>query len=537
MVKELNLKVNSEQMLILDNIVSGLLPHKNFKSELFMEVLYNFFDIVKPEELYGFHLVVYRFLERSQKFAVLRKTTAFKLNLDNFERALSDSIELFLKSSEFDAEAFFSDYGLNFNLEIPKDLNAAVDSAYSIIVDHYKELFEMAFPTEDIPNELSTLSASLEFEYCILASQMGSELLLNGDTERGVTITGPEIFKSSLRSMLDMIDLRFSVKEKTIFNKVTTLDSYQTREAFMEKNKVQYSPIFTSHIDPIGQLCTYRTQDIVTIVANEGVGKTTYVVGDIYDAITQGKNVLGFTGESAQAKIVAMIEAIHVFKMFGIRLSSNEILDPSVIPDSAAYTKERIKEMIQAAKVDLYDNPAYGKFSPANSFNYASFDDELAKEMQKMHHDVIVIDHVGAMDKTLTPKARELRLFDNKSRIDHLMYMEDRLVKIYNCMFINLCHTNTETEKALSKDKGVGSRITAGSGDTSKYSTHIWLLSTNAELKRNNRLSVELNKVRDYEYIEPFIIDREAMVPYFTYDPSHQYVTDDSDIDVDELID
>lgn len=538
MTNNIYIKVNSDQTLLLDNIISGMLPHEHFNIESFSSVLMDFFDIIKSEELYGFYLIIYRFLERGQKYAVLRKTTPITLNRDNFDRALSDSIELFIKSSEFDADRFFSEYGLNYNLDIPKELNSAIDSAYTILLEKYDSLFELKFKTEDISNELVTLSQSLEIEYCILASQVGADILANGVNERGVTYTGAAVFKSNVRSILDMIDMRFSLEDKTMFNKTHILNDYQSRELYMEQNKVQIAPLFQSSIQPIANMCTYRTQDIVTVVANEGTGKTTFGATEIYAALIQGNNVLALTGETATAKFVAMLESIHMFRAFGIRLTIQEIMDGlETIQDSPKYSKERIKEMFNAAKIDFYENPSHGKLVVANSFSYATFDTELRNQMQQLHCSVILVDHVAAMDKTMTPQMQQLRLYDDKSRIDYLIGLEDKLVKQHNCMFINMCHTNNDTEKALTKERSVGSRITAGSGNTSKYSTHIWLLSQNSALLRNNRIMVELNKVRDYEHIEPFILDRELIVPLFTYDSSHQLISDDSDIDVEELID
>lgn len=535
--KIIDVSINSEICLMLDNVISGMLPHENFNSDMISECISELVLTVLPDELYGFYYVIYTMFDNMKHFSTMRHTKSIELTKDIFDKSLKTEITSLILDSNFDSKRFFSEYGKSFNLEIPKEKENATDAAYSICIEKYDELFELKYKTENIFNEFSILKNELKKIYCIASVNAGAMVLTNGENERGEIKSGSDVYINYMESVFAAINERFSIIESKAENPTVKLNSYEDAEEFRSNNIVSLRYIYTSHISQIAENFSYRAQDIVTYVANEGVGKTTYIVGEVYDGLTQGQNVLFYTGETATIKISAMIESIHIFKMYGLRFSVDDLINTDNIVDTRAYTRDRLIEMINSARIDLYNNEKYGKLSLNQSFAYAHAMEAISNEFATRQYDIVVIDHTAAMDRTMDEAAYRLGLKDKRTCIDHLMYCEDKLVKKYNCMFINTSHTSNDSERDIAKGKDVGSRITGNSSDISKYSTHIWLIKTNIELEKNNRRVLEHNKVRDHaKILVPIVVDREIGVPYFTYNAEHQYMSDDANIDVDDLL-
>lgn len=533
----LNIEINSDICLILDNIISGMLPHENFNEDLIHELISELTLTVHSDELYGFYFIVYKIFENMEHYAVMRRAKSVRLTKETFEQSLRTGITSLILDSDFDSKRFFSEYGKSFNIDIPKEKEDASDAAYSICLEKYDELFELKYKTEDVYNEFNLIKNELKKIYCVASINAGATVLVDGENERGEIKSGSDVYINYMESMLAEIKERFSTMEEKAENPTVKLDSYESAEKFRSDNLITLKDVYTSHIEPIAESFTYRSQDIVTYVANEGVGKTSFVIGEVYDALMQGVNVLMYSGETATIKVAAMLESIHIFKMYGLRFRVEDLINTDNIVDTPAYTRDRLAEMINSARIDLYNGESYGKLSLNLSFAYAHTREVISNEFASTHYDLVVIDHTAAMDRTMDETAYRLGLNNIKNCIDYLMYCEDKIVKKYNCMFINTSHTNNDAERDIAKGKETGSRITGNSGNVSKYSTFVWLIKTNAELEKNNRRVLEHNKARDYaKILTPIVIDREITIPYFSYSAEHQYTSDDADIDVDDLL-
>ena len=536
------LKISSSQEEIINKIISGLITHENFNKKNALKYMNDYLEMIDIRELYGFHYAVYRLLYGFKQFRAKNHYTGYKFDSTIFAQNLQTTTESLLFDSGFEATYFFDQIGKSYDLGIPQQRNEAIDTAYSYMMDRFEQLVNLAYPTDDIASELFSLSIELKESYTTFIIKSAAEIQTSGKESRSGRLSGPEVALDYMKSSIAEVEARFRQIESSS-NKVTHITCYDDALQDDTDNNLVHRTLFYTHITPFAEKFPYKSHDIMTIVANEGVGKTTYIVGLCYDALVQGNNIMVFSGETASTEFRRKLEQIHIWKKYQLRIPYDALGDFSLLQKTSLYEVPQIVEIIHAAKKDLWDNEKYGNISLATNFRYAYVKNDLEnfyEDFEKKHGtawDIFVVDHTGAMSTEIESGDFTRKRPDIQAGINEMLPAISEFNRRHDTMCILASHTDNKTEDALTKGKTIGARITGNSAALSKWATHIYLLKTNEDLDRKDQRIIEVNKLRNYKKdINPTVIDREVIIPYFTYNPEHQILDEDKILSGDDLL-
>lgn len=525
-MKYFSFKITPELEETLDNIFSCLLPHDNFNIIEAKGVMEELERTISVNECTG---VYYIFLKAFSRLSVARMylaETSTILRRDMFDHAVSGSITDLILQPAFDAQAFFMSYGRTFELSVPSQLEEAASFAYTEAMNKYDELFEKAVATSEGLVWVNLLKQRMEEELTKKMLSTAANILVEGKTEDKNLRRGATESRRFLSEALTDVNQRITSIFTDLGSRTvgTTITSFNASKQFDEKNRITVKDLYYTGIDPLDIQQPIRTQDIVTVVADEGVGKTRFAVDQAYKALMSGVNVLYICGETAQVKIKGAIEAAHIYNKYQLQLKLKEIEDPTTIKDATLDQIEDISIKINAALVDLFENPDYGKLTLMQSANYEEFEEQIRHYCDKASIDLVIVDHVLALRSTgaFTTYGR---LTTKQMRVSYLYECEDCLVKECNLAFLNTSHPSVETSTDMKQGRAPGARSGAASADSTKYSSIVCVLNNTVELRKQDMVLMYITKLRDEPNIaDTIVLKRLGYTNIHLYDPKYQYL-------------
>lgn len=525
----------------LSNVISCLLPHAAFDVEASKVVIEELNRTISVDECSGVYYIFMKTLSRLSVAKMYLSNVSTALRREMFDHAVSGSIEGILLERAFDATGFFMSYGRTYDLTIPAQFEEACSFAYTEALDMYDELFQRAVPTAEGLNWVNLLKQRMESELTKKMLSVAATILVDGkhsdrDVQRG-PIESRKFLADALADVNQRVTSIFSdVGARTTATTITSLDA---SKQFDNRNRIQARDLYYTGIDPIDMAQPIRTQDIVTIIADEGIGKTRFVVDQAYKAIISGVNVLYICGETAQIKIKRYIESAHLYHMYQLQLKWSEINDPTTIEGATLDEIEEIDIKINAALVDLYENKNYGSITFVQSLNYEDFDESIRHSKDKSNIDLVIVDHVLALGSTGAYTTLG-RLTTKQLRVSYLYECEDRLVKECNIAFLNTSHPSTSTSADLKSGRTPGPRSGAESADSTRYSSIVGVLNNTAELRKQDFVLLYLTKLREeLNNTDAIVLKRLGYTNVHTYDPKYQYLGSGKDakkIDIDDKL-
>lgn len=516
-----HLILDDMQTEILYKIFSGLLPHENFDGRAANALQRKLFATLPFEEVYGINYLFYRMLVNLDMIALTYEKERCGLTRDSFEASLQFSIRDAINRAEFDAVRLFREYGKEFDLQNTNARDDAVDFVYSLAIETYDEIYDLKIPTEVamsyvVPLRDSLRRAVIERSLRLEGLALDSKVVVNGKT-----YTGPDGV-IALRKMneSEMVN-RFSDDAMKSAQSELWADSYEAVKQYNRDNTSPVRPLALFGYEPVDQLFPIRTQDIICLVADEGVGKTKLATDWIHTLIISGRNVLVICGETEVSKFYRTLQLNHISAVANISLTMDELMNREKIPHETEEDLEAINIKIEAACEDLASNPEYGKVLLRQNVSYEAFYDYVKSKAVQHKIDVIVVEHIGILNSDGS-RTVDGFLDNEKKRIDWLFRQEDVLTKELNLCFINTVHLQNESSDKLNSGKKVGIRIGSGSRSTTKYATLAMLLYTTDELERQNIYILEFKKVRDYQKPPTLALFRDGSTTRHTYYPKLQ---------------
>lgn len=536
-MKTFRFRMTSEFEEIMDKIISSLLPHKSFDIIAAKGVAEELNNTIAVDECYGVYYIFLKILNRLNITKLYLQNTATILRREMFDNALAGSITNIIVSSNFEAEQFFSSYNQTFSLDVPQQLEEAASFAYSVCMDKYDELFEMEVPTSEGMSWIELLKQRMEYSITAKMLSNAAQILTEGKTADHSVKRGPLEARKFLADALADVNQRVqSIYADSNSRTVgATICNYSISKQFDANNNLSVRDLYYMGITPIDDLVPVRTQDIITVIADEGIGKTRFAVDQAYRAITAGKNVLYICGETPEKKIKKYIESLHCFETYGLQLQWSEINDPTTITGKSLEEIEDISIKINAAIADFCENKDYGTMTYLQSTFYENFSDTIKYYKDKDNIDVVIIDHVLALrsDGSYTTQGR---LTTKQLRVSYLYECEDILVKECDIAFINTSHPSVQTSADLRADRVPGARAGAESSDSTKYSSMVFILNNNLELRKQDLVKLYVTKLRDIPNIyDTIILKRLGYSNKHVFDPALQYIGNNNKQSEDDL--
>ena len=525
-MKYFSFKITPELEETLDNVISCLLPHQNFDIVEAKGVIEELNRTISTEECSGVYYILLMALNRLSIAKMYLSNAATILRREMFDHAVSSSITELILDKGFDATAFFMSYGKTFELSVPAQFSEAASFAYSEALSKYDELFEKAVPTAEGLVWVNLLKQRMETELTKRMLSTAANILVEGKAEEKNLKRGAAESRRFLAEALADVNQRVTSIFSDLGSRTTetTITSFNSSKQFDEKNRIKVKDLYFTGVDPLDAQQPIRTQDIMTVVADEGIGKTRFAVDQAYKALMAGVNVLYICGETAQIKIKCYIESAHIYNKYQLQLKWKEIEDPTTIQDATLEQIEDTAIKINAALVDLFENPAYGKLTLMQSANYEDFEEQIHHCCDKNNIDLVIVDHVLALRSTGAYTTYG-RLVTKQMRVSYLYECEDNLVKECGLAFLNTSHPSVETSTDLKQGKSPGARSGAASADSTKYSSIVCVLTNTPELRIQDMVLMYITKLRDEPNIaDKIVLKRLGYTNVHIYDPKYQYM-------------
>lgn len=525
-MKYFKFKLSSETQGYLDKVLSSILPHENFDVTEASSVVENLFRTVPIEETYGTNYVMFKIFNKMSLVKRYLANYDTILRQDVYESALATGIANIIGEEQFNAKQFFAEYGKHFDMSVPKELEEAIAYAYSLAMERYEELFEMAIPTAEAFNWLNMLKDSMEHDLTTKMVSITGQILTSGYAVEGKVYKGSADARQLLELMMQDVKSRISEAraEYSMTMTVEPVRSYEEHMQFRERNNLQSRPLYYTGFDPVDDLVQVSTQDIFTIVGDEGIGKTNVAVGQGYEAITQGCNVLFICGESSKTKIEHMLLAAHLFTTEGIALTWKELRDPSTIKIDDVEKLEQITIKINASIHDFLTRPEYGRPFFVDTLYYETYKETIIDNCQAYGIDIVITDHVAALSSN-GQRTNMGYLSDLKTRVEFLALAQIEILKVIDIAFINLTHPSVEASKELKQGKTPGARSSGQSSGVSKGSSIVIVLGAPEAFKPQGLLLAYVTKTREFAPItEPMVLQKQSCTCKFVYDPKLQHL-------------
>lgn len=302
-------------------------------------------------------------------------------------------------------------------------------------------------------------------------------------------------------------------KGLTGLNKIKEIKEEQIIEAtsleFLRKNTTSLEILGDIGIEGIG-LSIYNS-DIVTIIGDEGVGKTNFIHNLNTHMLERGKNILFFVGESTKYKSAKMPLANYINRHYHKKFDWKDLCSSDLSKDN--------KDFISLMEAEYSRLP--GKLYIKKFVKLDTFEKEVSEEIQRHNIDLVVIDHVGLVirrkGETISESISELYKTEIKLKEND---KSDRHVA-----FINLSHTGTEA----SRGKDNFTRIGAESSSTTKDADTVLYLKTNEELRLRGVIKLEMKKLREWEGVQKEYTIKQGFGSTFE-------VVEDSDYEIESIL-
>lgn len=519
-----NFKLTAEIQDHVSRVISGILPHNNFRPELSHPVLASLFRTVPIEETYG---ILYVFLKMFRNLSVLNLYMSGYnqvLRREVFEQAVQSGVTNLIQADAFEAKQFFSDYGKQFDLSVPSELFDAASFVYTLAMEMYDDLFELAIPTEECETWLQVTRDAMEQSIMEKMISIAAQALSTGYQYDKVVYRTPQDVQKLLSLMSTDVTVRLARNRADIAGsgEVSTVSSFEESKLYDDKHFQDLTKLYYLGFEPVDAKFAMHTQDIGLLVADEGVGKTRWMIDQLYKAIIQGVNCIFVCGETKELEAKKRLEAEHIFQMYNLQLSYKELLDISKLNIEDLDALEDIKIKIASATADLYDAEHHGTVSFMQRITYEDCYQEIKDAVDATDAKLVFIDHVLAMEASgeLTSSGR---LHAPTQRISFLFEKENLLVKDLNIAFMNASHPSSELTKLLAQGKRPGKRVGAESSNSSRYATAIFVLTNNLEMQSQDLVSMFIPKLRSDEPItDEIVLYRNGYGNYHSYDPNLQ---------------
>lgn len=531
MANELRKEFGDEVRISFRKILSAMLPHEDYDRELAYNLLMQLNKVLQPQEVYGYDNLLYKFLLGQFKLMDIYDSFMPDLSEEITRMKLEINVQNMATTKDFNLTKTLSEFGVVASVDVPEQFQNAIDYIYSGTLALYAELFEMKISTSQGINELSTLKDAILQALSSNYVSMCAELLTHGLVYERVNYHGFEgmrDFSTHYINELNSIHNSLSGRESA----VVTFKDLSDHKNFNKKASGSVYEMFKWNIAPIDAKSPIMNSDVISVIGDEGTGKTHLVAMLATNCIMSGKDVIVMSGESSPEKVYHMILSNYIFQAKGQRYEWKELLKIDQLPEEDTLIINKCIAELASDKI--------GNINIVPRFTYETFSKEVADIINEDRSRVfggVLIDHIGQLltNGMWTDRGK---LTTEKQRVDYLYYQAIILGDDLNVPFVMIAHTGSEAASQDTKGKATGTRIGGISGNTTKDADiAIWMRTTDA-WKKQGLVQFVCKKFREAKFFDPFILKINFTSSHFEYSDIYQIknVSDESAMDnVDEL--
>lgn len=472
---------------ILDNLISGLLPHENFDKNLFADIYDNITRYIHIDEMSLEYRILFNVFTDVLKVNVLTGKYEPIVTFDFLDNALQVSLLSFISEEGYQFKNWFEQRGVNSNFNIPTNIEDAGAVLYTEVTSLYKRCFDKklssAYALPYLANYRNLFLSSVA-RTCIScqADIMQDKLYFNGKYYKG-----PNDWMEFISKTNTEISQRTNDE---LFNTSIHLNSLEKIEDLLLKGVKSYIPLATYNIEPIDEATPILAHRLVSFCGKENTGKTKFACYIATNLILQNKRVVYMLGESNESDILNNILSNYIYKKYKRFVTPSQII-------GAKECSEEATRLIRIASSEL---TASGCLILRKAFTYENLYNELVTEYESLKFDAVFIDHSCALNSTGY-------LRTEKERVDSLSIDLRNFKRQYPVYVAVTSHLSVEADQELAKTGKVEYKSpTANSTKLSKECDEVYVLSTNSDLERQEMRALHTYKRRGGKRNLPTII-------------------------------
>lgn len=452
---------------------------------------------IRLKEVKGPHKVLF-FILKSLNDLGVSKITKETFNSDTLSVILDNGLDKFVRKYSWDFEAWISKHDLDYDLDSVKGFTEFETFLFAETLRKFQEISEM---NSNLTIYLQSLSDKLKEDATGQALVFTSTILTAGSKLGREILQGTEDSLNVMKMLQNYIHERFSLDtseearyEFTTLATAEDAEKFQRNEFTKRAKRGFYETLYDCGFGSLD--IQIMRGDIFAIIGDEGVGKTKLLVDQVYRALSEKKNVLLVCTETDKIVMLYMLYARHINEKLGLEPSHVELLkfQDWIDQETDIEMKRRMESDFAEcmSAIPSFFGEEMGTLTLMQSSKYSDFRDNV-RSFSNQNGDIIAIDSISFLDKDTTKFKN-----DEKSNIDELMKDMEFCTTELGMTFIFTTHTSSEANKTLAKGKtNTGVRVGAGSGYVTKIATITILVTTNDELRPQEKFIFQAKKTRD----------------------------------------
>lgn len=493
----------------VNTLISGMLPHKNYKSECYSSILSNLTSYVHVDEFSMEYYVLISALDKLEKVRVSSPDYKPALTKEIFLGIIEASAEDLVTDTSVRLKAFMDSVGLQSNLEIQTNRETGLQRLYSRAEELYNTCFQLEQPSDTVENFMPLYRSAFIAHIGMQSIQIQNAIIM-GDCRVGRRIYHgfddwleySKLVNSEIDSRLNEVSRNSSLM---VVNSLTKVDlmSKALSSTFIPICQWGIPELDGDGITAGTPVLRHR---LVVAVGSINVGKSMFCIDNAINVVLAGFKILYMYGEGSAEQVWGKLLINYIYKKYGKFVTLPMLANESETP-------EHIRRIIMMAKTELYES---GAVALREAYDYDDLYNELASDYKQCGFDMVVIDHSLAL-KSSGKTANE--------NVSNLAVALRNFKREYPVCVLVASHPSNAAKEYLAKDLPLPHDIstTAESTALEREADELFILRDNQTLYKQNLIKLENKKRRDASKLQDMIILTKMFdVCHFDYDPDKQ---------------
>lgn len=472
------IKFNDELKEVLDNLISGMLPHESYDGSLLMDIEKLITRYIKVEEMELEYLVFMNIVSSIKKvYLGLNISVLPKMTRDSFDQILKTDLVRFVSTEGFKYKSWFELRGVSSDFSNNLNIEQAANKLYSEVIDLYDRCFDLEISSQE------AVSYSVAYRAAFLDSVSESTIVSQAEIIKNGMWYNREYYKSSEDwiKYMDRVVSEINNRLNDDANEDTqAIDSLDKGVEMLNRAKELNTPISYFGIPPIDDFIPIVSNRLTVLCSKEGVGKTAYCTYLTNNIIKSRKKALFMVGESDPNSIYIAVLQNFIYKEFGAFVSIDDIIH-------SEKADEEVQKIINLGIAKLSE---LGLFFYRPAYTYETVYQELVADYEKYKFDVVVLDHSAALLSNGGLKGE-------KEQIDHLAVALRNFKRKFPVNVVVTSHFSVKAQEELTRFGRIyDNSPTRGSTVLSKEADDIFILTVNEKLEKQSMRGFQAFKRR-----------------------------------------
>lgn len=508
---------NDESLMeVLDSMISAMLPHENYEPKLFGSVLQGILKYIKLEEFTMEYHVLLSILHDLRRRQSVASHFSPYLTEQNLEIILNQNLFNIVQKDKIGLKEWNNANNHSNDLNNELVLEQSVQRLYGRIKDLHERCMDLKVPSvqglsympaleEALIGNIAQSSISAQAMIMDIGLRLGRKLYV-----------GARAWKDYMYDTAAELRKRFDSENSEVF----TLDSVDQVNEIKGELKQLFMPIAKYDIPPLDASAPILKHWLVAVCANEGVGKTAFIINTLVKIVLQNEPVVFMCGETQRAGIFARIISHYILLTRNKYVTTEDLANlDDLEPD--------LRKLVDLCMLELAEKRDGGLISFVPAFNYYTLYEELSNLYDQNPFSGLFIDHSLALSggkdmiQDVAALAVDLRNFKN----DYPVYIGVT------------SHLSSLAKDLIARGKTVDTSPTKGNSNLSSEADEVFILFQNDKMKKQDLVANMVSKTRGQtKVLDLVMLKFKSAVSTFEYDPADQVGYDTATVEAEQML-